>query len=277
MHIIRLFGLLFLVSTIFQSCSKIEHKQLLYTIDLDSLMNIQNARPFTCTGLAYNSVLHEWYVGNIGISKPEAGQINSSIEVFNEDFTQWLRSIELAQIFPNMVDVQGLSIDSTDGSLWVCSYAEDLLRKIDVRPHQQHNMSTQSITQEEYLLDSLHITRPTGVTHSDEYCWILTPDSLLQINRAKKSIRTIAVAEKAQDQIAIHNDEIFITYGNDYSNNQFLLQIDTRQENRRRKFELEGSYAVEGIVIRDSLIYVANDGFYHSAKNPKNIICVYKL
>lgn len=39
--------------------------------------------------------------------------------------------------------------------------------------------------------------------------------------------------------------------------------------------KLKDFYAIEGITIVDDKIYVANEGYYHKAKLPRNVIQVY--
>lgn len=252
---------IFAILSILTSCTETGYKHLLYTIDLDSLMAVQNNRPFTCTGLAYDSHDDEWYVGNIGINAPGDGEISSSIEVFDGNFQKWLRTISLADKYPQMEDIQGICIDPEDKSIWVCSFAENLIRKIDRDGHS---------------CDSLHVKRPTGVAISDGLCWALTPNSLMLMKKNGEIIRTINVKEQAQDQLCIIDNKVLITYGDDYNNNQYLIQLDSDCDIFRKKYILENSYAVEGIVARDQLLYIANDGYYHSAKVPRNLICVYK-
>lgn len=88
-----------------------------------------NSNGFTCTGMAYDG--NHFYIGNIGKETPETNGFHSEIMICNNDFTEIIDRIDIGSLFPDMEDVQGIAIDTSDNSIYFCSFSENIVRHID--------------------------------------------------------------------------------------------------------------------------------------------------
>ena len=115
---------------------------------------------FTCTGLAYDEDSDTFIVGEIGALLP-GEQIRSSIIRLSADFSKVEETIPLYNVFPKMGDVQGITIDTSNDSIWFCSPQESVIR----------NISRAGVS-----ISSISINRPTGIAYNkvDDSLWILT-------------------------------------------------------------------------------------------------------
>lgn len=53
--------------------------------------------------------------------------------------------------------------------------------------------------------------------------------------------------------------------------------VDLETNEIKPVYELQDSYAIEGIAIVDDVLYVLNDGYYHDAKVAVNQVNMYDL
>jgi hypothetical protein len=221
------------------------------------------ARGFTCTGMTFNPADSCWYVGNVGAFHPDE-KPKSSIEILSSDFKRVRASIPLYHRFPKMVCVQGLAVDEYASGLYVCSFEEGLVRHI--------SLSGESI-------DSISIAAPTGVVLDKKrgLLWILTFSNLIALDSTRQIVYEYQMSMPGQDQLAILDDKLYITHGCDYQRSQEVSVFDITKKKIVKSYTVNQSYAIEGIDIVDSLVYIANDGLYHSAKIQKNQVNVYPL
>jgi DNA-binding beta-propeller fold protein YncE len=128
-------------------------------------------------------------------------------------------------------------------------------------------------------LDSLSISKPTGVAidQATGHLWVLTFTDLIEYTKEFRQISTFPIHKDGQDQLAILNGKIYITHGLDYSKDQFVSVFDIATRRIDETYTVDKSYAIEGIAIVDSLVYIANDGLYHDAKIKRNQVNIYKL
>lgn len=234
---------------------------------------------FTCTGLAYNDLENTWYIGDAGTFKVaplgirivnkmigNSNGINTKgkIRVVNENFDRIIRTIEFDSFDNNIKDVQGVAFDKSSESIWFCSPNENKVWNVD--------KNGQFIT-------SFSITRPSGlnIDYRDNSIWVLTSEKLSHLDRNCNTIKDYNIKIPGQDQIYldIPNNTILITAGDNYYKRQYLYVFSIAQNRILKKFQLEDSYAVEGIYVKDNVIYILNDGYYHNAKIPQNLVNVY--
>lgn len=70
---------------------------------------------------------------------------------------------------------------------------------------------------------------------------------------------------------------IYISAGVDYQgNNNFVICLSKDME-RKFVYRVNESYAVEGILVKDSTLFVVNDGIYHEAKIKNNYVQEYLI
>lgn len=232
-------------------------------IPLPNVISSNDAIGFTCTGMTYNSLDSCWYIGNIGAYHPDE-DMRSTIVVLSKDLKQIKRTIPLYELFPAMLDVQGVAVNEMDNSIYLCSFSENKVRHI---------------SDDNQIIDSISIDRPTGVAIDKKtgHLWVLTFSDLVEYDQNHKQLSNSPIVKDGQDQLAILDGKIYITHGLDYSKSQFVSIFDIASRELEKTYTVDSSYAIEGIAIVDSLVYIANDGLYHDAKINKNQINIYNL
>ena len=196
---------------------------------------------------------------------PEQEKFSASIIIYDKDF-QFLSGINgLADLYPNLRDIQGVSLDA-DGNIWFCSPGENLVRLISLDGNE---------------INSFSMNNPSGIafSHSDNTLWVLTNKKLLNCTTDGKILKEIKFKEKGQDQLFIdeNNQKIYITVGNNYQNGSYIFVYDIREDKYKPVYFLSDSYAIEGITITSETMFILNDGYYHSAKVPTNQVNIYNL
>lgn len=227
------------------------------TVALPDIYN--NGHGWTCTGLAYDAESDTFLVGDIGKDLPSSEGFASQIVRVSTDFLAVEGTIKLYTTFPNMSDVQGITIDTSDGTIWFCSTSERLIRHIDTSGNSIGSFSTTA--------------QPTGIAYSsaDDSLWVLTYGSSNNIMRVSK---TGTVLEQYTFNYSETLDQCFldptrgylyITAGANYDsrNNIYLFNTSTHQQSIACTVD---SYSVEGIWLGDTdQMIIVNDGYYHSA------------
>ena len=239
------------------------------TIELPDIYN--NGHGWTCTGLSYDKQSDTFLVGDIGKTTPSAAGFASQIVKVSSDFETVKGTIPLYTTFPNMSDIQGITIDTSDGTTWFCSTSENLIRHI--------NSNGTS-------LDSFSVSggSPTGIAYSpaDNSFWILTYGSTNNIKHTTKNGTVIEQYTFAYDAtldqcfLDAGRGYLYITAGDNYSsrNNVYLFNVNTHEQSITCTVD---SYSVEGLWIGQNELVIVNDGYYHSAYDNRNVANVYDL
>lgn len=235
------------------------------TIPLPDLY--ETDKGFTCTGLAYDETDDTFLVGDIGILLPNSGTIQSQIVRVSNDFLTVEETIPLYNTFPNMSDVQGVCIDTSDDTIWFCSPSENLIRHI---------------TKTGTSIGSISVTKPTGIAYSasDDTFWCLNyNDKIMHISKSGTVLESYDFAyNEAVDQCFLDESHgyLYITAGTNYSgrNNVYCFNINTHEQSIACTVD---SYSVEGIWIGEDRMIIVNDGYYHSASVNVNQANVYML
>lgn len=227
----------------------------------------ETGKGFTCTGLAYDATNNTFLIGDIGILLPNSGTIQSQIVRLSADFTTVVNTIPLYNTFSGMGDVQGVTIDTSDGTIWFCAPSANKIYHT--------NASGEN-------LGSISTTRPTGIAYSsaDDSFWVLNySNQILHISKAGTVLATFASTfGEALDQCFLDESHgyLYITAGANYSgrNNVYLFNINTEEQSIACTVD---SYSVEGIWIGVDEMVIVNDGYYHSALVPVNQANIYTL
>lgn len=233
---------------------------------LPSLSEAPCEQGFTCTGLAFDAVEKCFYIGNIGKRRFDSKEnIHSTIVVLDKNFSFIVKQIDIGNIFPEMGDVQGLTIDSSDDTIWFCSFQENMVRHIDKKGKD---------------LGGLEIKNPTGIAYDSrfDHIWVLTYSELLCMEKNGKVKKSIPVSIEGQDQIWIdeNNLRVLMTGGINYQGENYVYSIDLNSGEIKKLYTLLDSYAIEGIAVDSGNMYIANDGVYHKAKVEANQINIYQ-
>lgn len=222
---------------------------------------------FTCTGLAYDENNDTYLVGDIGALQPGEKK-QSSIIRLSADFTKVEEKIPLYNTFPNMEDLQGITIDTSNNSIWFCSSGENKI---------------QNVTSEGVSIGGISITHPTGIAYSkkDDSLWVLTcGNEIVHMRKSGVVISTYKfVYSETLDQCFLdeYRGLLYITAGVNYTgrNNIYCFNISTHEQSIACTVD---SYAVEGIWLGDTdKMIILNDGYYHSAAVPYNQANIYTI
>ncbi len=227
----------------------------------------ETGKGFTCTGLAYNNDTDTFLVGDIGALLP-GGQNRSQIVMLSDDFSTVEGTIPLYNTFPQMSAIQGVTIDTSNGSIWFCSPDESKIR---------------NITSAGVSLGSISITRPTGIAYNpnDDSLWVLLYDNTIyHVSKSGVVLSTYNFAyNETLDQCFLdkYRGLLYITAGTNYSgrNNVYCFDINTHEQSIACTVD---SYSVEGIWLGDDdKMIILNDGYYHSAAVDKNQVNIYTI
>ena len=237
-------------------------------IPLPNIYN--NGHGWTCTGLAYDVLTNTFLVGDIGKELPSSQGFASQIVRVSYDFSAVIGTIPLYTIFSNMSDVQGITIDTSDRTIWFCSTSENKVRHIN-----SNGISIGSFTTSD---------KPTGIAYSplDDSLWVLTYGSTNNILRVSKTGTVLEQYtfsyNETLDQCFLDASRgyLYITAGENYTsrNNVYLFDSNTHEQSIACTVD---SYSVEGIWIGDDEMVIVNDGYYHSAITAENQANIYDL
>lgn len=227
----------------------------------------ESGKGFTCTGLAYDESVDAFLVGDIGILLPNSGTIKSQIVVLSDDFQTVLKTIPLYNTFSGMGDIQGITIDTSDNSIWFCAPS--------VSKIYHTNMQGEN-------LGSISVNRPTGIAYSasDDSFWVLTyGNQILHVAKNGTVLETYnSQFGEALDQCFLDDGRgyLYIVAGTNYTsrNNVYLFNTNTHSQTIACTVD---SYSVEGIWLGNGQMIIVNDGYYHSATVPVNQANIYDL
>lgn len=238
------------------------------TIPLPDIYN--NEHGWTCTGLAYDEDTDTFFVGDIGKELPSSIGFASQIVKVSSDFSIVKGTIPLYSLFPNMQDVQGITIDTTDDTIWFCSASESLIRHINLNGESIGSISV--------------LGRPTGICYSpnDDSFWVLTYASTNNIKHVERDGTVIEQYtfnySDTLDQCFLDSElgHLYITAGENYSSRNNIYLFNTKTHTQSIACTVD-SYSVEGIWVGTNSMVIVNDGYYHSAYDNRNVANFYDL
>lgn len=221
---------------------------------------------FTCTGLACDAAEEAFLIGNCGKMLPEDTIFRATIVKVSQKEFRYLSEIKLYEMFPAMKDIQGLTIDTSDQSIFFCSFGERKVRHI---------------SKDGVDLGGFDLETPSGISYDarTDTLWVLTYTSLVHLSKTGEMLEEIPFSVEGQDQIYLdeENDTIYITAGLNSSAQNEVYRADLQSKKIKLMFTLQDSYGIEGIDIEGDSMYVLNDGYYHSARVPENHVRLYDI
>lgn len=228
---------------------------------------LETGKGFTCTGLAYDDTNNQYLIGDIGKLLPSDPSMHSQIVIVSHDFSTIISTIDIGTIFPNMQDVQGITIDN-DGSIWFCSPGENLVRHI---------------ARDGTSLSSFSLNRCTGITYDykTNTLWCCTYNNMFYNMRKNGQVISSYYWNNSDtvDQCFIDANRgiLYFDGGEHYHSTNYLYALDTETGEFSTACTLTDSYSVEGISLEVDRLVVVNDGYYHSAEIPTNLANIYLL
>ena len=229
---------------------------------------IDSTYALTPTGLCFDEVNKEYFVGNYGKAKKEDAQSQPSIVNFSHNFSDVNYTILLDE--GKEIDIQGVTYDKTNSTLWYTdgeyivncdSYSGEEIRRFSIGIYSKY--------------------KPNGlcIDTKNDSLWVLCMYKyLLHFDKNGNLLGKFKCEYIGQDHICIDTDGLlYISAGTDYhGDNNFVICMD-REANILMIYRVKESYAIEGIALHDKKLYVVNDGIYHEAKIRKNYVQVYDM
>lgn len=223
---------------------------------------------FTCTGLCHDTATDTYLVGDIGKELPSSSGFASQIVRLSADFTTVVGTIPLAATFPNMTDIQGIAIDTSDGTIWFCSHGENLVRHIAA---------------DGTSIGYFSLNKASGISYDPDTdtLWCCTTTQYIY-NLTKTGTVKSSYQWSGSDAL----DQCFYDYtrrllyfdgGDSYSSANNLYCYDPSTQTVSVACVLSDSYSVEGISLEPERLVIVNDGYYHSAATAVNQTNIYNL
>lgn len=222
---------------------------------------------FTCTGLTYDRKRNTFWIGNYGKLTPSDKLKTPSIIQVSADFKTILSKITFTD---SDIDIQGVSYDETTDTLWYsdgkqvinCDIEGNFIKSINLGPYSKY--------------------KPNGVSYDyqTETLWILCYyNYLLHYDLNGNLINSYQSDYIGQDHLCFNgNGQLCFSAGIDYNGSDNYVVIYSMDDMRIEKaYQVLESYAIEGISILDSTLFVVNDGLYHEAKINKNVVIKYTI
>ena len=240
-------------------------------LDIDSEYVLPNVsgmeKGITCTGLTYDSYRECFWIGNFGKLMPNDTKKQPSIIQMANDFSDIVSIIEVEN---RDIDLQGVSYDSNTDTIWYSDGGQII------------NCDVYGNVISSFFLGDFQIYKPNGVLYDnrDDTIWVLCFYKYLLHYSANGNLLTATVSDyRGQDHLCLGEDgNIYFSVGDDYIGEDNFVACFSK-DNMRIDFayRVKGAYAIEGICIKDGYLYVANNGYYHMAKNKSNYVIRYKI
>lgn len=234
------------------------------SIDLFSLENSD----ITPTGLCYDSQNNTFWISDLGTSTPDIPIHTARLLEVNSDFSQIIASINITDLIDGS-GVQGLTYDSKQDTLWFANSQKvfqmskegEVLGTLDLQGYEQ------------YL--------PNGICYDSrtDSLWVLFYyQYLINFKKDGKILQLYDCNLADQDHLFLYNDQLYISAGADYDGTENYLYLLNEKTGRVSPcYQLMNSHAIEGFVILDDILYITNDGKFHSDIIGKNYISIYSL
>jgi len=237
---------------------------------LPDLSDSTSGKGFTCTGLDYDSTLDSgaggFWVGNYG--KAEEGDPTFRQSVVSVDITGATKLTELDISSFVTGGIQGVTVDTSDGTLWVAAVDEDKIYHISKAGAEIGDIDVAAGFANGLTYDS-----------STDTIWVLGSNTLKNYEKDGTLLFTSAVLGGAMDQLAIDatNRLIYISWGTNGSEGNIHI-YDIVADRKVGEFSLYDTTAIEGItwVSSDNKLYAANDGYFHNSEARGNVLITYE-
>lgn len=224
-------------------------------IDSDMLQDLPDAsqgseagKGFTIVGLAYDQVDDAFWAGNIARATPGAGQGTPQLVQLSLDGTTVLNEINVAHT------MQGVAYDGLEDRLYYAAPVTGKVYKIE-----------KDGSGEGVLFDGLSALNALSYDALRDALWVSEGTDLKRYSKAGALQQTIALGFTA-DHIMHDRDKdwLWVTYGSSGAAG-FLRAVRVSDGSTVKIYTLHDAYAIEGVVVKDNTLYIANDGYHHFA------------
>lgn len=223
---------------------------------------------FTCTGLADDTAADAWLCANDGRANDTDVTYTPSLLRVSRDGSTKINEIDLGTLYPAMMSVQGVAVDTTDGTIWLASPNENLIRHV----------STSGVS-----IGSLAKTSPNGMCYDSrrDRLWYTGPSSTLyRVAKDGTQEYSFSITRLSSVDHLFYDaarDLIWITSG---SNSNIGTVCSFNPSNGLiggTNYCLNNSLAIEGVVVKSGNIYVLNDAYFHNVSPHQNLLQTYAV
>lgn len=228
------------------------------------------SKGFTCTGLC-RLPDGTWFVGNHGKALPANATFTPSLVHLSSDFTTLLADIPLAALYSGIGSVQGVTYDSSDGTLWFADLANKKIRHITT--------AGVPITGDEITLTYT----PNGCCYVDDRdsLWINTeendplPDVVELWSCAtgtRTSTQNLGITNHDQLTYNAATKTVLLSAGaNGTAGSIRIFDASTTTLRQITTFTLSSDAdAIEGIHWQGNKLFIVNDGYFHTGSPALN-------
>lgn len=222
---------------------------------------------FTVTGLSYDNSVHQFFIGNYGKSAKDDIEFHPSIIAMDFEFSQLAKELYFDDVDTG---VQGIAYDESNDSVWFTN------GKRVINCTKAEGKVISSFTIGRY---SRYTANGICIDVKDDSIWILCMyNYLLNFKKDGSLINSYRFDYIGQDHICMdENGNIYMSVGIDYQGDDNFVICIGRDMKPKTIYRVNGSYAIEGILVMDSKLFVLNDGIYHEARIKNNYIQEYLI
>ncbi len=218
---------------------------------------------FTCTGLAYDPIDNNWWVGNDGRNVVADVTYQPSLVNLSLNGASKVAELDMLVPYASMQTLQGVAYDTTDNTLWIASTDEGKV----------HHVSQAGAD----LAGDLTITSVNGLAYDslrDQLWYVKSTGPVYRI--AKNSATQLAQITLPFDWAEVDNlfydaarDWLWVSYGTAGANG-WVAAFNITTGLMEYHAELLSVLAIEGIALRGSTLYVTDDEYAHGVGISKN-------
>ena len=210
----------------------------------------------TCTGLAIDDVTDTFWVSNHGQAGSGDPYTPSLMNVSKDGSTKISELVFTTQ-FPSAQSIQGVTVDTSDSTLWFISKAENLIRHVSKTGTDLGSIAVDS--------------GANGLAYDsgDDTLLVLYDNKQLKRYNAGTGalVETVVTFATLSNVDHLHLDEmnnvLWISHGASGSTAQvsaYSIDGDVLSDPIR----LPDSIAIEGIYLDGTMLYIADDGYFHN-------------
>ena len=130
------------------------------------------------------------------------------------------------------------------------------------------------------MLGCLSYSKANGLAYdaNTNSLWVLSGSTIANIKKDGTVIKSFSVSDiNAADMLYLDAtcENVYFTAGANYQGENYVYKMGVETGSTILYKTLTESYAVEGLCIIENKLYIMNDGYYHSAKDNRNVMNIY--
>jgi hypothetical protein len=253
------------------------HPDYTDAVEVPDIATSDPGHGFTCTGIAYDSVLDCFWVGDDGRQDAADLTYQPTIVQLSRDLTTVLSVINVYDIIPGGTSVQGVTIDTTDNTLWFCMVLSNTI---------YHCTKAGVLIEDEIVIGSGEANGLAYDPTLDEF-WVCSLAKLQRYDKAGVKQFEFTGAELGAtlnlDHVFVDDDSrlLYATYQLSAGSGAAIFVYDIGLNRRymlpAAVYRIPEILAVEGLTIVGNTLYIVNDAYFHTVAPLENQIVRYNL